>query len=110
LIVLRAQLGFPSFREPVASCLNFPTGPISLEMEFYTLDVVKILKRGRTVKVRCQDSNNWIVTVQCLLMSNFDFLGAQLGSPSFIELVASCLSFPTRSISLETEFYNSRYS
>jgi hypothetical protein len=34
----------------------------------------------------------------------------QLGSPEFIELVASCLSFPTRLISLESEFYNSRYS
>jgi len=35
---------------------------------------------------------------------------AELGSPSLRELVASCLSFPTRLISLELEFYNSRYS
>jgi len=34
----------------------------------------------------------------------------QLGSPFFRELVPSCLSFPTRLISLELEFYNSRYS
>jgi hypothetical protein len=37
-------------------------------------------------------------------------LEAELGSPSFRELVASCLSFPTRPISLEVELYNSRYS
>jgi hypothetical protein len=37
-------------------------------------------------------------------------LEAELGSPSYRELVASCLSFLTRAISLETEFYNSRYS
>ena len=37
-------------------------------------------------------------------------LEAELGSPQIIELVASCLSFPTRLISLESKFYNSRYS
>ena len=34
----------------------------------------------------------------------------KMGSPSFRELVASCISFPTRLILLKTEFYNSRYS
>jgi hypothetical protein len=37
-------------------------------------------------------------------------LEGELGSPSFRELVALCFSFPMRPISLETEFYNSRYS
>jgi len=37
-------------------------------------------------------------------------LEAELGSPQIIELVASCLSFPTTQILLESEFYNSRYS
>jgi hypothetical protein len=41
---------------------------------------------------------------------NYKFPGfSQLGSPSFRELVASCLSFPTQPTLLETEFYNSRY-
>jgi hypothetical protein len=33
-----------------------------------------------------------------------------MGFVSFRELVASCRSFSTRPISLEIEFYNSRYS
>ena len=33
---------------------------------------------------------------------------AELGSSQNIELVASCLTFPTPQISLESEFYNSR--
>jgi hypothetical protein len=37
-------------------------------------------------------------------------LEAELSSPSLREFVASCLSFPTRPISLQMEFYNSRYS
>jgi len=37
-------------------------------------------------------------------------LDAELGSPQIMELVASCLIFPTAQISLEWEFYNSRYS
>ena len=37
-------------------------------------------------------------------------LDAELGSSQNIELVASCLTFPTPQISLESEFYNSRYS
>jgi hypothetical protein len=31
--------------------------------------------RGRTVTVQCLDGNSWTITVQCLLMSNFDYLG-----------------------------------
>jgi hypothetical protein len=34
-------------------------------------------------------------------------LEEEVGCPSFRELVASYLSFPTRLISLESEFYNS---
>ena len=68
------------------------------------------MRRGRTVTIQCLDSNSWTVTFQCLLMSNLDSLGGKLGSPSYRELVASCLSFPTRPISLEKKFYNSRYS
>jgi hypothetical protein len=37
-------------------------------------------------------------------------LGAELGSPPFRRLVAPGLSFQKRPTSLETEFYNSRYS
>ena len=37
-------------------------------------------------------------------------LEAELGSLSSRELVASCLSFPTRLISLKSKFYNPRYS
>jgi hypothetical protein len=37
-------------------------------------------------------------------------LEVELGSPFLRELVASCLSFLTRPISLEMQFYNSRYS
>jgi len=55
-------------------------------------------------------SNNWTVTIKCLLMSNLDSLGVELGSPSNRELVTSCLSFLTRPISLQIKFYNSRYS
>jgi len=36
-------------------------------------------------------------------------LEAEMGSPFFKELVSSCLNFPRRLISLESEFYNSRY-
>jgi hypothetical protein len=37
-------------------------------------------------------------------------LEVEQGSSYFIELVAPCLSFVTRLILLESEFYNSRYS
>jgi hypothetical protein len=37
-------------------------------------------------------------------------LEAELVSPQNIELVASCLTFPTTQILLASEFYNSRYS
>ena len=43
-------------------------------------------------------------------MSNFDYLRGKTGFSSNIELVASCLTFLTPYISLESEFYNSRYS
>jgi hypothetical protein len=43
-------------------------------------------------------------------MSDFDYFDAELGSSQNIELVASCLTFPTPQISLESEFYKSRYS
>jgi hypothetical protein len=56
--------------------------------------------------VQKQDSNSPNVYWWAILT----ILEAELGSPSFKELVASCLSFPTRPISLETEFYNSRHS
>jgi hypothetical protein len=42
-------------------------------------------------------------------MSNFDYLRGRTEFSLNIELVASCLSFPTRLIPLEAEFYNSRY-
>jgi len=37
-------------------------------------------------------------------------LEAELGSSQNIEIVASCVTFPTPQIFLESEFYNSRYS
>jgi hypothetical protein len=43
-------------------------------------------------------------------MSNFDYLRSRIGFSFLIELVASCLSFTTRPVTLEIEFYNSRYS
>ena len=51
------------------------------------------------------DSNGPIVCWWAILT----ILEAELGSPSIIELVASCLSFPTTLILLESEFYNFRY-
>ena len=56
--VLEAELGSPSFREIVASCLSFPMRQIFLEMKFITLDIVKNLRRGRTITVQYQDSNS----------------------------------------------------
>ena len=41
----------------------------------------------------------------CLLMSNFDYVRGRTEFFLIIELVASCLSFPTRLIALESEFY-----
>jgi hypothetical protein len=43
------------------------------------LDILNNLRRGRTVTFQYQDSNNWTVTVQCLLMSNFDYLRGRTG-------------------------------
>jgi len=103
-------LGSFFFIELVASCFSFPTRLILPEMGSITLDIVKNLRRGRTVTFRYQDSNSWIVTVQCFLMSNFDYLRGKTEFFFLIELVASCLSFPTRPILPEMEFYNSRYS
>ena len=59
--------------------------------------MVKNLRRGQTV------------TVQVFVDSDFDYLRSITGFSLNIELVASCLSFPTSLISLELEFYNSRY-
>jgi len=42
-------------------------------------------------------------------MSNFDYLRGRTGFFLIIELVASCLIFPTRLIALESQFYNSIY-
>jgi len=42
-------------------------------------------------------------------MSEFHYLKGITGFSLNIELVASYLSFPTTLISLESEFYNSRY-
>ena len=67
------------------------------------------MRRGWTVTVQCQDSNDWTIKVQCLLMNNFDGLRGRTGFTFLKELVALCISFPTRPISLETEFHNSRY-
>ena len=61
------------------------------------------MRRGWTVTIQYQDSNSWTVTVQCLLMCNFDCLGGKTGFSFLRELVASCLSFPMRLISLEME-------
>jgi len=70
-----------------------------------TMHKPKLYSSGYTQNTKqWLDSNNWTILVQCSLMSNFDCLGGQIGSPFYIELVASCLSFPTRPISLETEF------
>jgi len=45
-----------------------------------------------------------------MLMSDFDYLEVELGSSQNIEFVASCLTFPMPQITLELDFYNSRYS
>jgi len=45
-----------------------------------------------------------------LLMWDFEYLKGRTGLFSYIELVASYLTFSTPHISLESEFYNSRYS
>ena len=50
-IILRAELGSPSFRKRVTSCPNFPTRPISLEMDSKALDIIKNLRRVQTVMV-----------------------------------------------------------
>ena len=71
--------------------------------------MVKNLRRGQTVKVQKRDSNSWTVTVKCLLTSNFDSLRGITGFSLIIELVDSCLSFPTTLISLESLFYKSIY-
>jgi hypothetical protein len=58
LTVLEAELGSPSFRELVASCFSFPTRSIFLKGSSITLDIVKNLRRGRTVIVQYQDNNS----------------------------------------------------
>ena len=45
-----------------------------------------------------------------MLMSDLDYLRGRTGSSQNIELVASCLTFPIPKVSLDSEFYNSRYS
>jgi len=71
--------------------------------------MVKTLTRGQTVTVQKQDSNSWTVTVQVFVDDDFGYLRGITGFSLNVELVASCLSFPTTLISLESEFYNSRY-
>ena len=71
MTVLEAELGSPSFRELVASCLSFPTRLISLESEFYNSDIVKNLRRGQTVTVQKRDSNSWTITVQMFVDEQF---------------------------------------
>ena len=71
--------------------------------------MVKTLTRGQTVTVQKQDINSWTVTVQVFVDDDFDYLRGITGFSLNIELVASCLSFPRTLISLESEFYNSRY-
>ena len=110
MTVLKPELGSLSFRELVASCLSFPTRLIRLKWSSITLDIVKNLRIGQTVIVQCLYSNSWKETVQYFFMSNFNSLTGRTGFSLLRELVASCLSFPTRLLVLETEFYNSRYS
>ena len=45
-----------------------------------------------------------------MLISDFDYLRGRTGFYLNIGVVASGLTFPTPLISLESEFYNSRYS
>ena len=75
-------------------------------MSSITPDIVKKLRRGQTVTVQKWDSKSPNVCWWAILT----ILEAELGFPSLKELVASCLSFAMRLISLELEFYNSRYS
>ena len=71
MTVLEAELGSPSLRELVASCLIFPTRPISLKRRSITLDLVKHLRRGQTVTVQKQDNNSWTVTVEMFVDGRF---------------------------------------
>ena len=66
LTVLDAELGSPSLRELVASCLSFPTRLPSLKRSSITIDIVKNIRRGQTVTVQYLYNNGWTVAVQCL--------------------------------------------
>jgi hypothetical protein len=46
--------------------LAFQHNQPCLKQSSITLDIVKNLRRGRTVTVQYLDSNGWTVTVQCL--------------------------------------------
>ena len=56
-----------------------------LKWRSMTLDIAKNLRRRRTITIQCQDSNGWTITVQCLLMSNFDCFGGRTGFSFFLE-------------------------
>ena len=71
MTILEAELGSPSFRELVA-----------LKWSFITLDIVKNLKRGRTVIFQCQDNNGWTITVQFLNSNSWTVTVQDLNSNS----------------------------
>jgi hypothetical protein len=57
LTIFDAELGSPSFREPIASCLAFQRDQPCLKRISITLDIVKNLRRGWTVTIQYLDSN-----------------------------------------------------
>ena len=71
--------------------LAFQRDQSRLKWSSITPDIVKNLKRGRIVTVQFLDSNSWIITIQCLLMSNFDCLGGRTRF-SFIHRTCSLMS------------------
>jgi hypothetical protein len=106
LTILETKLGSPCLENLYPRVLAFQQDQSRLKRSFITLDIVKNIRRGQTVTVQKQDSNNPNVCWWAILI----VLEAEVGSSFLRELVASCFSFPMRPISLEIEFYNSRYS
>ena len=95
---IRGITGFSLNIELVASCLSFPTSLISLESKFYNS------RYGKKSEERSDSNSSKTRQYQskCLLTSDFDYIRSITGFSLNIELVASCLSFPTSLISLES--------
>ena len=106
LTILEAEMGSSQNIELLSSSLTFPTPWIFLELEFYNSRYSYKSEERSDSNSSKMDSNDPSVCWWAILT----ILEAELGSSQNIQLVASCLTFPTPKMSLESEFYNSRYS